>query len=104
IAILKTIKKPPNAEVFLYSIFNPLFMENSCFITLPVTVFFSGTFVMKLLTFHQSNFQLGMWTFPVTSQWYAGITFLVNCTHQLFNFTAIQQQFAGTGGFRHHVC
>ena len=35
-----------------------LLMKNTCFITLPIAIFFSRAFVMQLLTFNQCNFKL----------------------------------------------
>ena len=70
--------------------------QDALLIPRPVTIFFSSTFVMFLLTLGQPDFQFGATFFPVHRQWYQGVAFAFHGTNQLADFFLVQQQFTGT--------
>ena len=78
-------------------------LENAQFVALPVAILVGGAFIVELFTFCQSDFDFYPAFFPVQGQRDQSVALAFDMADQPVQFTAVEQQFTRSRGFRMNV-
>ena len=77
--------------------------HHTFFFSGPVTRFFSGALVMRLLAFCQTDFKFHFGSFPIQIQWYKRKAFAFDLADKFIQFSAVQKNFAIADRSGHNV-